>query len=133
MVLPDGTYYGDLDAESAVEVVSDHLAGRLDPGHLRGSVRWPPVAQAAVGEIHRRHGPLGPDDVRADRWSVREPGRWRVEVSSTDDRHWTVEVLSQRRAMARLTCSAPQDSFATTYRIAAVEERDPSTVEITIP
>lgn len=133
VTLPDGTYYGDLDAGSAVDVVRGHLAGRLAATHLRGSVRWPPAAQAAVGDIHRRHGPYGPEDVRAESWSAPQPGRWRVAVSATDGRHWQVEVWSQRRAAAQLTCSATQDTFATTYRIAAVESTHLGTEEITIP
>ncbi len=132
VVLPDGTYYGDLDAESATAVVSDHLAGQLSSRHLRGSVRWPPVAQAAVGEIHRRHGPQGPDDLRAESWSAQEPGRWSVGVSATDGRRWVVDVQSERRAPARLTCSAAQDSFATEWRITGVQLVDPPDREVTI-
>lgn len=133
VTLPDGTYYGDLDAASAVDVVRGHLGGRLDADRLRGSVRWPPAAQAAVGEIHRRHGPYGPESVRAERWTAYAPGRWRVAVSAADDRRWDVEVWSQRREAARLTCSAGQDTFATTYRIAAVDSTHLRTDEITIP
>lgn len=132
VTLPDGTYYGDLDAGSAVEVVRGHLDGRLAARHLRGSVRWPPAAQAAVGEIHRRHGPYRPDGVRADSWSALGPGRWRVTTSATDGRRWQLEVGSRRREAARLTCAATQDTFATTYDISAVEELDLGKGEITI-
>ncbi|GAA3694144.1 sucrase ferredoxin [Microlunatus aurantiacus] len=125
VTLPDGTYYGDLDAGSAVDVVRGHLDGRLAANHLRGSVRWPPPAQAAIGEIHRRHGPYGPGDVRADGWSTPEPGRWRVAASASDGRRWQVEVWSRRREAARLTCAATQDTFAMTYEVAGVEAMDP--------
>ena len=36
VVLPNGTYYGGLDADSATDVVAGHLDGRLDPTYLRG-------------------------------------------------------------------------------------------------
>lgn len=132
VVLPDGTYYGDLDAESAAEVVAGHLAGRLDPRRLRGSVRWPPPAQAAVGEIHRREGPLGPDEVLAESWSVLGPGRWAIVVSVAGSRRRRVEVRSERRAATRLTCSAQQDSFSTTYRVVAVDATDQPPGQVTI-
>jgi hypothetical protein len=133
VVLPDGTYYGDLDAESAVEVVTGHLAGRLDPARLRGSVRWPPPAQVAVGEVHRREGPFGADEVRADSWTLVAPGRWLIEVSVDGGRRRRVEVTSERRPATRLTCSAQQDSFATTYRVVGVDPTDQPTGQITIP
>ena len=69
VVLPDGTYYGGLDADSASDVVAGHLDGRLDPTHLRGSVRWPPAAQVAVAEVHASLGPYAADDVRAVGWT----------------------------------------------------------------
>ena len=41
--------------------------------------------------------------------------------------------VNEAREAARLTCSAGQDTFATTYRIAAVDSTHLSTDEITIP
>ena len=120
VVLPDGTYYGGLDADSATEVVADHLDGRLDPLHLRGSVRWPPAAQVAVGEIHRTRGPYAAGDVRAESWATVAASRWLVEVSVPDGRRWGVTVVGERRAAARLTCAATQVTRATSYRVEAV-------------
>ena len=122
VVLPDGTSYGGLDAEVAPDVVAGHLGGRLDAAHLRGSVRWRPPAQVAVGEIHRRFGPYAADDVAADRCHDHGTARWQVEVSVPEGRRFAVEVTATRRPAAVLTCSAHRASTATDYRVVAVEE-----------
>lgn len=121
VVLPDGTYYGDLEAASACDVVAGHLDGRLDPGHLRGSVRWPPAAQVAVAEIHTARGPYGADDVRAERWTAVGSGRWLVEVSAPDGRRFGVTVASARRTAARLTCAATHATSAHDFTVVDVQ------------
>ena len=121
VVLPDGTYYGGLDADSATEVVAGHLAGRLDPIHLRGSVRWPPAAQVAVAEIHTLLGPYAADDVRAEHWITEGRGRWRVDVALPDGRRFAVVVAGERRPAAHLTCAATQPTSAIAFRVMSVE------------
>jgi hypothetical protein len=120
VVLPDGTYYGGLDADSAPEVVADHLDGRLDPVHLRGCVRWPPAAQVAVAEMHSRFGPYAAADVRAEHWTAEGPGRWRVEVVLPHGRRVTVVVAGDRRTPARLTCAATLATSAIAFRVVSV-------------
>lgn len=120
VVLPDGTYYGGLDGGSVTAAVEGHFKGRVELSYLRGSVRWPPVAQVAVGEVHRRLGPLGPVDVRADRWAEQSPGSWFVEVSVIDGRRFGVRLTADQQAPARLTCAARRATAATTYRVDAM-------------
>ena len=121
VVLPDGTYYGGLDADSATDVVAGHLDGRLDPTHLRGSVRWPPAAQVAVAEVHASHGPYAADDVRAVGWTSEGPGRWRVDVALPPGRHVTVVVAGERRPSAHLTCAATRATSAIAFSVLSVE------------
>lgn len=123
VVLPDGTYYGGLDADSATDVIAGHLDGRLDPTHLRGSVRWPPAAQVAVAEVHASQGPYAADDVRAEHWTSDGPGRWRVDVVLPPGRHVTVVVIGERRPAARLTCAATRATSAIAFRALSVEPR----------
>jgi (2Fe-2S) ferredoxin len=113
LVVPDGTVYGSLDAESAVAVLERHLLGSVDTEHLRGFSAHPPAVQAALAAVLRAHGPAAVGDVR--------PG----EVATTGD-DWRVEVLGAgvlparsevtvhrtRQAAARLTCRAEADATA---------------------
>jgi len=124
VVLPDGTYYGGLDADSAIDVVAGHLDGRLDPTHLRGSVRWPPAAQVAVAAIHASLGPYAADDVRAELWTAEGPGRWRVVVALPPGRRIAVLVAGERRPAAHLTCAATQPTSAITFRVVSVGPAD---------
>ena len=120
VVLPDGTYYGGLDPDSATDVVAGHLDGRLDPIHLRGSVRWPPAAQVAVAEIHSSMGPYAADDVLAEHWTTVGPGRWRVDVALPHGRRATVVVAGERRPAAHLTCAATRPTSAIAFRVISV-------------
>lgn len=116
VVLPDGTYYGGLDVGSAVPAVAGHLAGRVDVDHLRGCVRWTPVAQVAVAEVHRQRGPFAPDELRPERWTTEGPGHWTVTVLGPGERRDLVEVVAEQRPQAVLTCAAARATAATSYR-----------------
>ncbi|MDN5763719.1 MAG: sucrase ferredoxin [Microlunatus sp.] len=139
VVLPDGTYYGNLGQDSAVAVVSDHFDGRVDPGHLRGSTRWAPPAQAAVGAIHRHFGPFGVDQVAPesilasqstpdrplpDQLSDRARPSWQVTVTGPGLR-WQVDVVATQRPAAVLTCAAQRPTSSTAYRILEIRSARP--------
>lgn len=79
VVLPDGACYGGLDPGDVGPVLRAHVAGRVDPTHLRGPTGRTPPAQAAVVAAHQRWGPLAWTDVRA----VGQAG---------DQRRWTVQL-----------------------------------------
>lgn len=130
VVLPDGTYYGGLDDDSALAVVDEHLAGRVDPSFLRGSSRFPPVAQAAAVGVHERWGPAGPLDVESAEVEVVEtsdegvPQRWRVRLTCRDPLPSRVvaEVRSRRLESAVLTCQAPRATSARTFVVDALHD-----------
>jgi hypothetical protein len=123
VVLPDGFYYGNLDPDSAIDVVGQHLAGTVPSTHLRGMARYSPPVQAAVAAAYERCAPLGPRDV-----TVRK-----VDRDGPHDGHGSqtaveldivgrpdplrVEVLSVRRPAAQLTCRAGRATPATEYRV----------------
>jgi hypothetical protein len=116
VVLPDAAYYGNLDADSAVGVVASHLAGRLAIDRLRGLARYPPVAQVAIAEAHRRLGPMGATAITAGEAEQVEPHRWRVQVQAPGSR-WLAEVVAERRRPAVLTCRAATATPATAYLV----------------
>jgi (2Fe-2S) ferredoxin len=126
VVLPDGYYYGNLDAESALHTVRQHLAGVVEVGPLRGIARFPPPVQAAVTAAYQRLGPLAPNAITVG--SVKQVGPHHGHGSeSTVDLHVAdlgrvlVEVLAVRRPPAQLTCRATRETPATEYGIESFE------------
>lgn len=67
IVLPDGAVYGGLGADSAADLVSRHLDGAPDAGHLRGRAGLSGPAQAAVVEALARWPGVGLEGVVVDR------------------------------------------------------------------
>lgn len=123
VVLPDGTYYGGLDDDTALDVVEQHLDGRVTPEFLRGSSRFAPVAQAAAIGVHERWGPGSALDVETARVEVLEtseadvPVRWRVRLTCRGPLPGRVvaEVRARRLESAVLTCQAPRATSARTF------------------
>lgn len=122
LVVPDGTTYGGLDPDSAVAVVEQHLAGRVDLEHLRGFSTAPPPVQAALAAVLRDHGG-GPRDVRSGAVTATSTDTWEVEVlgAAGVPARTLVDVRRGTQPAARLTCRAPGEAVAYTY--AAVPRR----------
>ena len=122
VMLPDGYYYGNVDAESALRAVRQHLAGEVEAAPLRGVARFPPPVQAAVVAAYERLGPLAPNAVTVD--SVTQVGphhghgsQTTVDLQVANVGRVRVEVLALRRPPAQLTCRATRETPATEYRI----------------
>ena len=118
VVLPDGACYGNLDADTAVDVVSRTSQGRVDVDHLRGISTQPPVAQAAVAAALRRFGPAalvagGRERRRATRVGVLAGHPHRH--ADPCRRGWRRRSLRTRTAPARLTCRAAGPTSAYRY------------------
>jgi len=123
VVLPDGFYYGNLDPDSAVEVVGQHLAGTVPTPHLRGTARYSPPVQAAVAAAYERCAPLGPRDVTVGTVDRDGPHDGHGEQTTVEldivgrPDPVRVEILSVRRPAAQLTCRAGRATPATEYRL----------------
>ncbi|MDQ0983095.1 sucrase ferredoxin [Streptomyces sp. V2I9] len=123
VVVPDGVYYGNLDARSAVTVVEEHLADRIHADHLRGYTTLRPPQQAAVAGLLGRFGP-------ASRYAydvigtVRDQQGWRIRVRDRADRArgFDVEVRARRTPPHRLTCRGPADSSALVYDVTSIRD-----------
>ncbi len=63
LLLPHGLLYGHLDVAAALEVVTHHLADRVELDHLRGRSHLPAVAQVAEIAVRRRLHLTGHDEV----------------------------------------------------------------------
>jgi hypothetical protein len=127
VVLPDGFYYGNLDPGAALDVVRQHLSGKVPVDYLRGTARHAPPVQAAVCAAYEQCGPLRPGDVTVR--DVRRDGPHDGHGARTTvlldvagrPQPIRVEVLSVRRAEAQLTCRASRATPATEYRVQHVD------------
>ena len=124
ILLPDGACYGNLDADTAVVVVTSHLQGRVDVDHLRGVSTQPPVAQAAIAAALRRFGPAALSQVGVSVVEPRGSATWQVVLTGTGPVPPRVEatVLRTRTAPARLTCRAAGPTSAYRYEVAELHE-----------
>ena len=121
VVAPDGVYYGNLDATSAVAAVDAHLAGRIHAEHLRGYTDLFPPQQAAVAAVLGRYGPAGRHDYTVVGTS-REDNRWRIRVTGRPPRPTAldVEVRSYRTPPHQLTCRGLSMSSAAVYEVTSI-------------
>jgi hypothetical protein len=120
VALPDGIYYGGLDADRAVEVAGAHRSGRIVLDAYRGRSAYPFAVQAAEFFLRREHGIDGLDAVRwtgrrrldDDRWCA----RFVTPTGAVD-----VEVATDRDPIERqLTCRAEQLARAPRYDLVAI-------------
>ncbi|MEU6403436.1 sucrase ferredoxin [Streptomyces sp. NPDC046985] len=121
VVVPDGVYYGRLDAAASVAVVEEHLAGRVHADHLRGYTDLGPPQQVAVAALLGRFGPAGRHDY-AVTGTAREGDDWRVrvELRAPVPTAFDVDLRAHRAPPYRLTCRGPAPSAAIVYEVSAI-------------
>jgi hypothetical protein len=118
LVFPlDGTYYGRVEADTAVDIVDSHLEkSEVSAEHVRGFSWMAPAAQVVAVEAHRRWGPAGADDVEAVSVEPLGADRWRVELTGGEvlPSSMTAEVERVTGPEARMSCQAeptPTETF----------------------
>ncbi|MFJ6753362.1 MULTISPECIES: sucrase ferredoxin [unclassified Streptomyces] len=121
VLVPDGVYYGGLDAGSSLTTVEEHLAGRIHADRLRGYTDLFPPQQAAVAGVLRRFGPAGRHDYAVVD-TFRDSDRWRIRLSGRPPRPTAidVEVRAHRTPPCRLTCRGPSMSSAVVYEVTSI-------------
>ncbi len=121
VVVPDGVYYGGLDADSSVTTIEEHLSDRIHPDHLRGYTDLLPPQQAAVAAALRRFGPAGRTDYTIAE-TTREGDHWRILLTGRSPHPHCVEVELQahRSPPCRLTCRGPAASSVIVYEPTSV-------------
>jgi hypothetical protein len=117
--LPEGVYFGRVEADDAVRLVADYRRGVVDLQHYRGRSCYPPTVQAA--EAHARHE-LG--ERRIDGLSVlgtdnRNGEHVVVLVQQRDGRTVEVVVDRDRDQPALLTCGAAAPAKPWRYLVRA--------------
>ncbi|MFJ5136002.1 sucrase ferredoxin [Streptomyces sp. NPDC088707] len=121
VVAPDGVYYGNLDAPSALTVVEEHLADRIHPDHLRGYTDLVPPQQAALSAVLRHAGPSGRHDYAIEE-TVRDGDRWQIRVTGrlAGLSAFEVEIHAHRAQPHQLTCRGLSLSSAVHYEVASL-------------
>lgn len=127
VLLPDGFYYGNVDPDSALHTVEQHLAGVVTTEFLRGMARFAPPVQAAVTAAYERFGPLAPHDVTLRAFDQLRPLGDHASHSTV---HLQVagvagsvraEVIGLLRPDAQLTCRAARETPATEYHVRSLD------------
>lgn len=122
VVLPDGLYYGGLDADRAVAVAEAHLHGQIDLDAYRGRSALPFVVQAAEYFLRRERELTGLDSVR---WVGREQlpdDRWRVTFRAPSGDVDVVVAVDRDAEPRQLTCRAQDLSNAPRYDLVGITD-----------
>jgi hypothetical protein len=122
--LPDGLFYGHLDAVTALAVVDAHEAGRMLLERWRGRSSLPFAAQAAEALVRQELGLERLDAIRVTHVE-REGTRHVVHLARRDGGRFVAVVVAERTAEARpLTC-AGAPAVAPVYRLDALRHLTP--------
>ncbi|MGM0931003.1 MAG: sucrase ferredoxin [Actinomycetota bacterium] len=120
VVVPDGVYYGGLDAKSSVVIIEEHLAGRIHAKHLRGYTDLFQPQQAAVAAALEFFGPAARHDY-AIAGTVRDGDQWRVHLTGClPEASLEVELQTRQTPPCQLTCHAWALSSATAYESTSI-------------
>jgi hypothetical protein len=125
LLLPYGEMFGQLDPESAREVLRQFDAGQIALSHYRGRCGQPFPVQAALHAAAMELGDCRRGAIRAS--SVRSAGdRWDVEVSHRPDdgspeRAYQVTVGRTRLEPAALSCADAQPKPGIAYSAISFE------------
>ncbi|TXS33006.1 sucrase ferredoxin [Streptomyces sp. ms191] len=121
LVAPDGVYYGNLDAPTAMVMLEEHLADRIHVDHLRGYTDLVPPQQAALSAVLHHAGPSGRHDYVVEE-TVRQDDRWRMRIAGRPVglSVFEVEVHARRAAPHQLTCRGLSASSAVYYDVASL-------------
>lgn len=131
LVLPDGLYYGRLDAASALTVTGAHTAGRLDLDHLRGRSGLAMSVQAAEIGLRQELAETGLDTVRFLGRHAAGPADNPADAAAHDrltvarfavaGTAYDVEVRTSASSdQHRLTCDATRDNPILSHDVLAV-------------
>ena len=122
LVLPEGLYYGRLDAASGPAVARQHLAGRLDLDHFRGRCAYPFAVQAAEWMLR---GELGLTGLRAlTLRSHRRVADLTEVLFDAADAAWRVSLRHSVGDPEQLTCQALRPNPVPAYEPLTIERVD---------
>jgi hypothetical protein len=104
--LPEGLYFGRLDAGATGRVLAEYAAGRIDPGHYRGRSCHSFPQQAAERAVREATGIWEIDGVRFVSWGRVAAQEWLVRFAAGGG-DYDVRVTRADGDPMLLTCEAP--------------------------
>jgi len=110
--LPHGIYYGRVEREDAVDVVEEHLQGRLIPAHYRGRSTYTFAEQAAERDVREGQGIWTIDGLRL----VASDGT-RATFVARDGASYERAVDEVPGEPRRLTCNARDERRPPRFRV----------------
>ncbi|MCD4535408.1 sucrase ferredoxin [Nocardioides sp. cx-169] len=123
LVLPQGLYYGRLDAVSALAVADGHAAGHVDLEHLRGRSAYAMPVQFAEIALRRSLGETRDAAVRLVSRQIRDGITDAVFAVGAD--HWEVRVRTAPGAeLLQLTCKAARDNPVPQHELLGLRRLD---------
>jgi hypothetical protein len=123
LVLPEGLYYGRLDAASSLAIADRLAADELDLDHLRGRSSYAMPVQFAEIALRRELGEARMDSVRLV--SRRISAGLTDAVFEVDGVRWAVQVRTAPGAyQLQLTCRATRDNPVPLHELVAISRSD---------
>lgn len=127
VILPEGLYYGGLDADSAVRTVETHASGLIDPTYFRGRSAQPAPTQAAEHYLRAHLDEHRLDAVRPLDLEQLSLSRWVVRLRHTGGAAYDVEVSGTHSTeLNRLTCAARHPSAARRFDLVSLRGSSPA-------
>jgi hypothetical protein len=128
VILPEGLYYGRVNAASGPRIAAAYESGRLDLEHLRGRVTSRFPIQAAEWHLRSKLDLTGIDDVRPAQ-AVERADDVEAVFDVADGSTWRVRLRIGRTEPERLTCASAHLSLAPAYQLLDITPADnPATI-----
>lgn len=123
VILAPGLYYGGLDADSALRVVTAHASGHIEAAYFRGRSTQPAPAQAADHYLRAHLAESRIDAVQILGVAQRGRSHWAVRLAHGSGAQFEIEVTSTHSAaVPRLTCAATHSAAARRFDLTAIRE-----------
>jgi hypothetical protein len=120
VILPQGLYYGRVDADAGPRIARLHEQGMLDLRHLRGRVTQSFVVQAAEWELRNKLERTGIEDVALVR-EVSTAGITEAVFAVRGGSTWSVRMNTEEAAPAALTCASTRLNAAPRFDLLGIE------------
>ena len=121
VILPEGLYYGRLTPSTALDVVRDHLDGRVAVGSLRGRSCFVPAVQAAQHYAREALGIDAIDALRPLELDRRGDGVVAVRLALDEGEARVVVAEGVSTPIERLTCGATEATSIRTWALLELE------------